>query len=437
MKTIKNRNGMALVTVLVIVAVLTVLGTVVWHYSTRDVIGASRAEKKMQAYYLARSGADALAQYITTNPDNIDMDKYIDSIIGIGDSQPAKIHNDINGTFSVRIEKSEPGILITSTGEVDNIKQIASLTINKDGVLPLLDAALFSSGRISVTSKINGDVVTNSESPNDINISWGGEINGDLIIGPKGDTRNIANKNFIKGDISSMDTMRTYELPPFPETPSDLPTRGSISADPNNPKVINQNGYYPSISLGGSSKLTIDVGASDRIIVVDRLSIGGNADTTINYNGGGKLILFILDTFSMGNRFPANDEFDPNNLIIYYKGTKDFNIANSYKLTGSLYVEKANLLMAGSGSVVGHILSGGKKVTINNGSVSHVKVLFAPNAHVEMAGGGGLKGALICKSFNISNGATLKYDNSILGTFPGLVESIGSGSTHYTRGLWR
>ena len=78
MKIIKAQKGMALGTVLIVVSILTLLGITIWHYGSRDVMGTERAVKRMQAYYLAKSGADAVAQYIITNPDNIDMSAYVE-----------------------------------------------------------------------------------------------------------------------------------------------------------------------------------------------------------------------------------------------------------------------------------------------------------------------------------------------------------------------
>ena len=132
MNLIKNQRGMALVTVLIIASILTILGITIWHYSTRDVMGAERAESKMQAYYLAKSGAEALAQYITTNPDNIHMSKFIDSLIAAPESRPVELGGDIPGNFQVKVRRDDSNsLIISSTGTVDNVKATVQLTLEQ------------------------------------------------------------------------------------------------------------------------------------------------------------------------------------------------------------------------------------------------------------------------------------------------------------------
>lgn len=45
---------------IIVMVVLTLLGTALWHYSMTDVKHIAMEESRMQAYYLARSGAELL-----------------------------------------------------------------------------------------------------------------------------------------------------------------------------------------------------------------------------------------------------------------------------------------------------------------------------------------------------------------------------------------
>ncbi len=57
----KAENGYAMPLVLVTIFILSLLGTTIWHISTTSVKQAVMEENKMQAYYLARSGAEIVS----------------------------------------------------------------------------------------------------------------------------------------------------------------------------------------------------------------------------------------------------------------------------------------------------------------------------------------------------------------------------------------
>jgi type II secretory pathway component PulK len=104
----KGEKGSALITVLIVMGVLTVLGAALLHYSLTDNLQVINDEKRMQAHYLARSGAEAVADYIMKNPDGVDelLGKKTESV-ELGE-----------GTFQVEVTKRDNGeLLIESTGD--------------------------------------------------------------------------------------------------------------------------------------------------------------------------------------------------------------------------------------------------------------------------------------------------------------------------------
>lgn len=445
MNIIKNQRGLALVTVLIIVSILTILGTIIWYYSTRDVLVASRTEKRMQAYYLARSGAEAVAQYIVTNPDNIDMTKYVESLINAPESDPVKLDGDVPGSFRVQLVREGKNLIIKSTGQVDEISQTAQLTIEERISTPILDMALFSAGsiRLKPSAKIIGDVVTNSTELHSIELGWGTYIQGKLSIGPNGDIGSVIKtadddlKVFVHGPIETQDTFRTFELPVFPEFPNSLPKRGYLDAgwNPPSPHNIHNDGDYSGINV--TNKLIIHIGDEDKIIVTDSLSVTGGGKILLNKTGKGKLLLYIKDQFKIEGSGMVNENGQASDIIMYYKGKDGIKLGGGTKFVGCAYLENADIDITGSGGITGHIITGGKNVVISGGASAHVKALYAPNATVNMVGSGSLTGALVCKTFIAEGGAVLKYDSSILETFPDMIESGGLGGVTYYRGLWQ
>jgi type II secretory pathway component PulK len=68
----KEKRGSAIITVLIVMGVLTLLGAAILQYSVNDNLQVHNDEKRMQAHYLARSGAEAVANYIMNHSDEVD-----------------------------------------------------------------------------------------------------------------------------------------------------------------------------------------------------------------------------------------------------------------------------------------------------------------------------------------------------------------------------
>ena len=436
MNILRNRKGIALGTVLILASILTLLGIVIWHYSSRDVLGAERAEKKMQAYYLAKSGAEAVSQYIITNPDNIDMSQYVESLIDASESNPVKLDEDIPGHFKVKVKRDKDNnLIITSIGIVDNIKETVQVNLHPTKSIPVIDVALFANSKISMkgSSKITGDVATNADQPGSINFTGSSIIEGNLYIGANGEINKVitGSNNSVKGEIRKLKNARNYELPDFPVFPSDLPYRGYIKADHYH---IYHDGCYSNITV--HDELIVHIGDQDRIIVTDELIIKGSGKITLNRTGKGKLYLYVKNELEIKGSSTVNNDGQPSDVILYYKGN-EIKVGGSTRFVGCAYLEKANIEIVGSAGITGHIITGGNYVKITGASDAHVRAIYAPKAHVEISGSGSLKGALICTTFEAVGNCTITFDNSIMENFPDIVEDVTNGGVSFEKGLWQ
>lgn len=448
MNIIRNTKGIALGTVLILASILTLLGFTIWHYSSRDILGAERAEKKMQAYYLAKSGADAVAQYIITNPDNIDMSAYVESLIDAPESNPIKLDEDTPGHFNVKVDRDKDNsLVITATGTVDSIKESVQIKLHQRENIPEIDVALFANSNINMgqsgSSKIIGDVATNAEQPGSIYFPWSAYIKGNLFIGPNGNIDKVITgarpnpKDNVEGEIHKLEAIRNYELPDFPDFPSNLPNRGAFEAgwNPSPPYHIYHDGRYSKITV--LSELVVHIGDQDRIIVTDDLIVEGAGKITLNKTGKGKLYLYVGNEFKILNSGTINNRGQASDVILYFKGSGTINLGGNTKFVGCVHLENANLIIANSGGITGHIITGGNHIEISGAASAHVRAIYAPNAHVKMKGSGSLTGALICKSFEAEGNSTLTFDNSITDTFPDMLEEGASGGVSYEKGLWQ
>lgn len=127
----KREKGSALIMVLIVMGVLTVLGAALLQYSLTDNLQVINDEKRMQAHYLARSGAEVVADYIMKNPEDAD------ELFG-KETEPVELGE---GTFKVKVtEKNPGGLLIESVGKVDGFERKVKLILKPCSPF---DAALF------------------------------------------------------------------------------------------------------------------------------------------------------------------------------------------------------------------------------------------------------------------------------------------------------
>ena len=159
--------------------------------------------------------------------------------------------------------------------------------------------------------------------------------------------------------------------------------------------------------------MVFDVGNSDLIIRVKKFAVTGSADVEINRTGDGRLLLYVDDIFTSTAHF--NEDGPPAALIIYYRGTTaNLSFSDWVKLPAHFFAEKANLAIGGSGGLIGNIITLGDSVVINGGSHSVVRVVYAPNAHVEVSGGGGLRGAVVSGSCSVLGSSRVIYDSDAI-----------------------
>lgn len=118
-------------TVLMVMLVLSLLSAALWQYSITDSTEVARDEKRMQAYYIARSGAEALAQYIIDPKNPKEVKEKLDKKT----SYPQVLGN---GTFTVSVKKSEvtnpkdpdfESLTITSIGTVADVSVPVSIKL--------------------------------------------------------------------------------------------------------------------------------------------------------------------------------------------------------------------------------------------------------------------------------------------------------------------
>lgn len=162
-----NKRGVALIWVLMIMLVLPILATAVLNVAVAENKFATRQEDKLQAYYIARSGAQAIAEHMLRDPGGA-----INLI-----SHTSAWNNQIGGgRFMVTVSEGTQGVDVVSVGELRGLQQTAKIRLTRSvpGIGGVFQHAIAARNTIGVHAsgediQITGSVAT----PLDNTISLG------------------------------------------------------------------------------------------------------------------------------------------------------------------------------------------------------------------------------------------------------------------------
>ncbi|MGM1047376.1 MAG: DUF7305 domain-containing protein [Bacillota bacterium] len=355
---IKNERGFALPMVLILVTALSILGMALLGVSVSQAARTVHQEKKEQAFYIAKSGADAIASYIienynpatltTTAISTLHRD-YLDQDIHLG-----------QGTFHAEVTTGAPlnpyTIIIKSTAKVGNVTNQATLTLEPDAPIVSMNHAIFASENIDITST-SETTINNGGS-----VVAGGVIQGsDRISFPNGG-----------GPPQSGYPAENFPpVIPFPDTSSwPLETLGA---------TISKSGKY-----------------TDPAPAPESVSI--NIDITNNKD------LYIVF-----------DQFKPSTAIINITGAGDgiINIyANSIDIAASFTIYNTS-----NKKVILYVKDSIKFVGSFN---LHGVLLYAPEAeYTATRGSTEIRGAMVTKNLSLNGATTVNYDANIANLITG------------------
>ena len=134
MRLFQNEKGAALPLVLLILFVLTLLGTTIFMFNMGETRQVARDEDRLKAHYIARSGAHAVAAYLIDNPE---------VATHLINSDESTEYDFGEGTFEVLVTDvyTDEGVeyYIKSTAWVGDLKQTITVTVKEQGVItPLI-----------------------------------------------------------------------------------------------------------------------------------------------------------------------------------------------------------------------------------------------------------------------------------------------------------
>lgn len=211
------------------------------------------------------------------------------------------------------------------------------------------------------------------------------------------------------------------------------------------------------LELSSYTTLTFDLGDGDIILRVRRLLLG-QGHIQVNHNGTGKLYIFVDDVFHIADSSSINHSWSASaaqlegwakKVLVYYAGTIDkygndirnpgnyhyLRFPNEVKVVATLHVKEAKIFIQDGFGIVGNIISGGSKLLIDGATYSDVKVLYAPNAEIDVRGGALVTGIVVCDSISMSGSARVKYQ-PIGEEEMEYFKDVAGKKTVYTYGHW-
>ena len=451
MRFLKDQTGYALMMTVIIMMVLLVLGAAVVQYALFNMNQTVKAEQDLKAYYLARSGADAASEYLIQNPGKGS------SFMG-SKSEPTSFEG---GTFTVEITESGGMVEVLSTGNFQGRTRAVKRILRKVGG-PLKQTVFAATGegsseepaiKLEGSARIIGTTGTNATGEASVQLAWSTGIDdGDLLVGAHGDMEQVIDseqppKNHVpNGKIGQLDDVVTFEVPPFPEFPGNLPSRDDLSTDKqNHTYIIAEDGQYDLINVHANRNLTFDLKGGVRKIRVKEMTISGSVEI-INRGTDGKLILYVEKLFQAVDNSRVNatgqGKDTPGALTVYLDGTNAFggvapDTFHQYQFVGNVVARNAPVMLGKGSMVRGGVVTGGDMVKVSGGATAVNAVIYAPNAHVDVKGSGAT-GAIVAHSLSASGNARIIYDENAAHdeSVLELIHSGEGGFIAYRGGTW-
>lgn len=279
---VRNNKGIAIAATLFVMALLAVVTVTVITLSLSQTNQSVWQERRIQAYYLGRSGAESVAQYILRHPSEAG------NFLAAGRSEPNSSFG--NGTFEVEVlpGASTGQIIVKGIGVVNQVQNAASIVLMKPSDSLLLDKAIYSARSLDIT----GMVVRG-------NIQSGGTIN-----------YRESGANAFHGD-ALMNSPRIIEVN-WPATPGNA---SPFNLNVTNQQVnINASGNFGNIVVSNNGILNINAGTGIIRIFVDNLFIDNRLN--IVASGGGRVEIYVRQKMEVRTRGEINN-LHPERLFVF------------------------------------------------------------------------------------------------------------------------
>ncbi len=377
---LNKQEGSALVLTMIVIFVLIFLGSAFALNGMVEIKQAQRDEEQLQAYYLARTAADALASFLEENPHELEQ--------LVKQEQPILVKDETGEPLDVLLHVFHDGCQcqIQSTGSAGNCDCTVCLCMLRN---LLFQDAIFAKGE-------------NTDSQNRaISLNGGCEVIGDVATSAAGiDTVHVGPRATIDGELL-FGVTSAYPDEFWPDFDETWPTADLTQI---------RKGYV------------FELGAGLQRIRIGEVNVTKDGSITIKRPEDGKigrLELHVTEKFFMANgahfRFEgfSEEELSPELLTIYYSGDETFIACFRDDFHGNILIKKSDVEIRADNKIRGSILcESSLKVDLRSGTIAG-GLIYAPKAFVDVSSGVQTS-AIVANRLEARGTSKLIYDNAFL-----------------------
>lgn len=173
---------------------------------------------------------------------------------------------------------------------------------------------------------------------------------------------------------------------------------------------------FRNFTVDTGNDFIIDVGDKEVDIYIDNLNIKNGK---IFIKGNGKLNIYAKNISNFIG--PFNQNGNPSQLNIYHQGSSTINLNANSKIAGSFINKSSNMVLTSGAAIYGNIISGGRSIEISEGMQTNGQYIIAPNATINLRGGGNITGIVVANNISSSEGTSIIYGGPATPLPPGVV----------------
>jgi|GEM_PF-6913016 len=330
----RNNKGAAMLYVLLVSLVIFILGGAILATGLGETRFAVRTENKAKAYYIARGGAAAAAEWVADPAHTRDEIKIL---ITNNKTNSDTWTNFADGQFKVSFpDDNYLTPQVKSIGEYADVQQTVRVNLQK---IYLFDAA--------VTVKEMLFFENNSNVYGQVARLPGAEVTA----------KNGTDPNLHISEPPILDVDYLYDSPPDPNLPVSTIAWGAEQADPGNINIIPGDKYLNKeflspISMSNGS-VNIDIGDSGNIAYLQLHEFSAN-NIVINVEGTGSLFLYVDNIDFKGNLY--SEDTVQTMLVVNDEGNLNFQTGSS-TFQASIYGLNADMTIKANFASVGAIVA--------------------------------------------------------------------------------
>lgn len=482
MKHIQNKNGVALITVLLAFLTLFILIGAMVMSSLTNQDTTIQANDYSKSYYIAETGLNLRSAKISelfyeiaeTNPDPNDLFINFEQAVNALTNTISFTETADNDFATLTFVESDTNIdypeyvfyTLTSVGSVNGISRTISKEFGykytRGGPGLIIGKAVLTQRNMSIGEQgsiIVGPIASNllDGTSIDLNNTTQNDIN--MVFVPTGRTSSVINPTKVNNRITEVATPYVFPTIVYPTIPTSTPLTISPYTFTNNKASINvyEYSYIENLTVADGQVLTINLGTrgtanTRKMLRVKNMNVSGG----IRVLGTGRLLLvydYGSGTLSLGPKFNVcgnvsgsclTESPDYTKFLFYLRTTNVTNgdfasypklaFSNLQIFYGSLLGEYVNVEVKSS-NFKGHIVTSGKLIDFTANSIIHEVLFYAPFADITIGANAVLSGSLVGNTFRISNPQTkVSYIEVKKETFPFTIDFPVTETSNYVPG---